>query len=86
MQRDLKKLERIKDIWDTPDYNEAVKKAQRMSTHDMLSWIENALNDIGKAIMDYKTHGDVASLLELRYAVSTMQALVEEAIIREDNS
>lgn len=86
MENDLKKLQRIKNIWDTPDYNEAVKKARRMSTHDMINWISNSLNDIGKAVMDYQKHGEMPSLLELRYAVSVMQALVEELIVREDNS
>lgn len=68
------------------DYREAVKKAQKMSTHSMIDWIDTSLIDVGKAIMDYRRHGDVSSLLELRYASVVMQALVDELIIREDNS
>lgn len=52
----------------------------------MIDWIDTSLIDVGKAIMDYRQHGDVSSLLELRYASVVMQALVDELIIREDNS
>ena len=52
----------------------------------MIDWVDTSLVDIGKAIMDYRRHGQVPSLLELRLAAVTMQALVDELIIREDNS
>ena len=86
LKRELEKLQRIKSIWDNPQYNEAIRKASRMSTHAMLSWIENSVNGMGKAVMDYSEHGEIASLLELKYAISVLQALTEELIIKHENS
>ena len=80
----LKKLQRIENIWDNKDYNEAVRKAKRMSAHDMLSWIDNHISDIGKAVDDYKKYGLKESLLELRKAVSILQALTEELMAADD--
>lgn len=79
----LAKLERVRDIWDNKDYNESCRKAQRMSTHDMLNWIDTHLNDIGQAATDYRKYGDEAYLQELRKAVSILQALTEELMARK---
>lgn len=83
LRNQLKKLERIRDIWDNKDYNESCKKAQRMSTHSCLDWIDTHLIDIGRAATDYRKHGDEAYLQELRKAVSILQALTEELMARQ---
>lgn len=80
----LRKLQRIADIWDNDDYNKSVSRAQKMTTHSMLDWVDTHITDIGKAAEDYRKQGDKISLLELRKAVSILQALTEELLIRED--
>lgn len=79
----LKSLERIKYIWDNKDYNESCRKAQKMSTHDMLNWIDTHLIDIGRASTDYRKYGEEIYLQELRKAVSILQALTEELMARK---
>lgn len=80
----LKKLQRIEEIWDNKDYNESVRKARRMSANAMLDWIDNHISDIGTAAEDYRRYGEKSSLLELRKAVSILQALTEELMAQED--
>ena len=82
LRQEIKKLEHIKDTWDTPDYNEAVRKAQKMGSQACLDWIDVHIVDIGQAADDYKRTGDESYLQELRKAVSIMQALTEELMAR----
>lgn len=86
LREELKKLQRIKDIWDSKEYNEAVKKASRMSTTSMLDWIDVAGSGMAQGFSDYRRHGDIESLYEIRRAISQIQALTEELIIRHENS
>jgi hypothetical protein len=85
MAKEIRKLERIKEIWDIPDYNESVRKAHKMTTHAMLEWIDTHLNDIGQAATDYRKTGDESYLLELRKAVCILQALTEELMVRKSS-
>lgn len=82
LQEEIKTLQRIKDIWDNRDYAESVRKAPKMSTHDILNWIDNYITEIGKTAEDYRRYGDTGYLLELRRAVSILQALTEELMAR----
>jgi hypothetical protein len=82
LRQEIKRLERIRDIWDTKDYNESVRKAQKMSSHACLNWIDQHINDIGQAADDYRRTGDEAYLQELRKAVSILQALTEELMFK----
>ena len=84
LRAELKKLERIRDTWDNPDYNESVRKASRMSASSMLSWIDTSISDIGGVASDYRRTGDEAYLYELRRAVSILQALTEELMSQSD--
>lgn len=86
LREELKKLQRIKDIWDSKEYNEAVKKASRMSATSMLDWIDVAGSGMAQGFLDYRRHGEIESLYEIRRAVSQIQALTEELIIRHENS
>jgi hypothetical protein len=56
-----------------------------MSTHDILDWIENHLNGVGQAATDYRKTGDGTYLMELRKAVSILQALTEELMARNSS-
>ena len=86
LRDELKKLQRIKDIWDSKEYNEAVKKVSRMSTTSMLDWIDVAGSGMAQGFSDYRRHGDLDSLYEIRRAISQIQALTEELIIRAENT
>ena len=85
LRAELKTLQRIKDIWDSKEYNEATKKASRMSTTSMLDWIDVAGSGMAQGFSDYRRHGEIESLYEIRRAVSQIQALTEELIIRHEN-
>ena len=78
LRSQLKKLERIADIWDTNAYNKAVNRSRTMSTHSLLDWIDRTGNDMYKAALDYRNHGRIESLEELKLAISYLQAMVEE--------
>lgn len=86
LRKELEKLSRTKRIWDNADYSKAVKKAQSMNSEAMLSWMDDALLGMGKGIMDYRRVRDIDSLYEIRRAISTLQALTEELIIKQENT
>lgn len=88
LQRSAQKdsrLKRIAEIWDTEDYRVASKRAERLSLHDALHWMEAIAIGIDKSIQDYRKHGEMDSLLDLRKGISHMQAFTENLIAREEN-
>lgn len=86
LRKELEKYARIERVWDNEDYSKSVKKAASMSTDSMLTWMDDAILGMGKGIMDYRRTGDLDSIYEIRKAVSILQALTEELIIKQENS
>lgn len=77
LEKTLQTYERIEKLWDTPDYRRAVTNSRKMSIHDMLEWASTAASGIEKAIDDYRHDANPVSIIELKTAVSGLQALVE---------
>ena len=85
LKAQLKRLEHIRNTWDNTYYRKAVVRAQKMSTHEILNWIDTTGSDMAKIVMEYRKHGNIDSLSELRLAISYLQAMTEELIIRQEN-
>jgi hypothetical protein len=77
LQNQLENLEEIKKTWDTKEHRTAVENARKMSIHDMLDWADRAAEGIQRALDDYRFDANPVSLVELKTAVTGLQALVE---------
>lgn len=66
-------------------YSGAVGKAQRMSTYEMLNWIDAVGTEMAQAVNDYRRTGELVSALELRRAAAQILGLTEELVVRTEN-
>ena len=70
----------------TPGYSQvdvsllkqASRRVRKMSTNDLLNWADVAWSGTAKGFMDYREHGDDASLAEIGLGVITLHAVVLE--------
>lgn len=54
----------------------ASKRVQGLSTGDLLDWADTAGTGMGQGFWDYRAHGDIQSLEEIKDAVIALQAVV----------
>lgn len=55
-----------------------------MSAAEMHVWAEVAASGVGRCFSDYRSHGTVESLHEVRAAVTGLSAIAEELISRHE--
>lgn len=82
LQAEIKKYQRIRDIWDSPEYNTAIRRLQQLSVHEILNWADEAGTGMVRAFDDYRLRGTPESLEELRRTISILQAAVEDLMYR----
>jgi hypothetical protein len=66
-------------------YSAAVGKAQLMSTHQILNWIDGVGSEMAATVQDYRRSGDHDQALELRRAAAQILALTEELVVQSEN-
>ena len=54
----------------------ATRRAQKLSTTALLDWADVAGTAMAKGFMDYREHGDLASLTDLGLGMISMQAVI----------
>jgi hypothetical protein len=60
----------------------ASKRCAKMTTTALLDWADAAGSGMAKGFMDYRQHGDLASLEEIGLGMISLQAVVLELTVR----
>lgn len=71
------------DLWDSKEYNTAVKRLGKMSNAEILEWLDQAGTGMEGLVANYRRTGDIEYIHELAPSISVIQAAVEELIIRD---
>lgn len=58
------------------------KRIQRLSTHELLEYIDTAGAGMGRGLKDFREQGKIASLTEISDALLVLKVIVEELTIR----
>lgn len=82
LQQELDKYKRIQQIWDTDEYNKAIKRLPELTLYAILGWADEAGTKMMEAFQEYRRTGNADVLDELRRAVSVLQAVTEDLMIR----
>lgn len=64
--------------WQGGEYEKCRARVRRMSRTELLDWADVAGSGMAKGFMDYRKHGVVDSLEEIRLSLVQLAALVEE--------
>lgn len=60
------------------ELDRARRRVARLSTHEILNWADSAGSGMAKAFDDYRKYGEEESLDELKQAVKSLEAVIEE--------
>lgn len=82
LEDEIAKLQNIKDTWYTDEYKIANVRVPSLSTHEILNWADTAGSGMCLGFEDYRRHGTVESLDEIRRTITVLQAVAEELIAR----
>jgi hypothetical protein len=63
---------------------EACKRVVKLSTTSLLDWADAAGSGMAKGFMDYRKHGDYASLEDIALGMISLRAVVYELKARKD--
>lgn len=87
LKEELEVFQSVYKNWDTSAYRVAEKRVKNMSTHDMISWADEAGTQMCRVLFDYSNERDhevrLVLLKELSIAISSFQALTERLIATE---
>jgi hypothetical protein len=78
------KTVRITSDTDAKLLADASKRVSKLSTTDLLDWADAAGSGMAKGFMDFRKHGDYASLEDIGLGMITLQAVVYELKARKD--
>lgn len=82
LEDEVAKLQNIKDVWYTDEYKIASIRVPGLSTHELLLWADTAGSGMCLGLEDYRRHGTVESLDEIRRTITVLQAVTEELLAR----
>jgi hypothetical protein len=86
LKQQIRMLQLAEKTWNNSDYEDAGRKAAKMSNDSLLGYVDASLLELGKATYDYRRTPDLETrqdiVRELVRSCSVYQAIVEELLFR----
>lgn len=67
-----------KKIWDKPFSEKVAKRVSKIPTPDLTNWIEQAMSETNRALVNYQKGNDVINLEDLVLGAEAINALASE--------
>ena len=64
--------------WDKPFSEKIARRVRRIPTHDLTTWADQAIYDVGRVLNIYERHGTPEALKELCDGAEALHALIHE--------